>query len=140
MSEIPQKSIHLIEKTRDGYNVEADRSEALYCVLKHLNSAYVMIDGLDEWPRENGLRSSLLEWVTRLDGWNLPHLHILVTSQHTPDIEETLSDKCALRIDSRPDILIHVKCELQKDQQLAKFDDSLKTKMEEFLVDGSDEV
>ena len=99
-----------------------------------------MIDGLDEWSLEDGRRSSLLKWIARLDGWNLPHLHVLVTSQHLSDVKETLSDKCALRIDSRPDILIHVRHELHNDQQLAKFDPSLKTEIEEFLVDGNDEV
>ena len=140
MSEIPQKSAQLIVKCKSGLNVEADLSEALYCILTHLDSAYIMIDGLDEWSIEDGRRSSLLQWIARLDGWNLPHLHILVTSQYLPDIKETLSDKCALRIDSGPDILIHVKHELHKDQQLAKFDHALKAEIEECLVTGSDEV
>lgn len=51
-----------------------------------------------------------------------------------------LPDKCALRIDSRPDILIHVRHELYKDKHLAKFDHSVKTEIEEFLLVGSDEV
>ena len=140
MSEIPQQSADLIKKSRSGHNVEADLSEALHCILTHLDSAYIMIDGLDEWSLENRRRRSLLEWIGRLDGWNVPHLHILLTSQPVPDIKETLSDKCALRIDSRPDILIHVRYELQKDRELAKFDHSLKTEIEEFLLDGSDEV
>lgn len=88
-----------------------------------------MIDGLDEWSLENSRRSSLLEWIARLDGWNLSHLHVLVTSQHLPDIKETLPYKCALRIDSRPDILIHVRHELHKDKHLAKFDHSVRTKI-----------
>ena len=140
MSEIPQKSAHLIKKSRSGLDVEADLLEALYHTLAHLDSAYIMIDGLDEWSLENSRRSCLLKWIARLDGWNLPNLHVLVTSQYLPDIKETLSDKCALRIDSRPDILIYIRCELQEDQQLAKFDHSLKTEIEEFLVVGSDEV
>ena len=138
MSEIPQKSAYLIKQRRSGLDGEADLSEALYCILTHLDSAYIMIDGLDEWP--HGRRSSLLKWITRLDGWNFPHLHLLVTSQYLPDIKETLSDKCPLRIDSSPDILIHVRNELREDQQLAKFDHSLKTEIEKFLVDSSDEV
>ena len=139
MSQIPQESAHLIEKCRSNTNVEADLTEALRCILRHLNSTYIMIDGLDEWPFENNRRSSLLEWIARLDGWNLPHLHILLTSQDLPDIKETLSNKCALRIDSHPDILIHVKYELRTDQHLAKFDYALKNEIEKFLMDGSDE-
>lgn len=99
-----------------------------------------MIDGLDEWSVEKSRRSSLLEWIARLDGWNLSHLHVLVTSQHLPDIKETLPDECALRIDSRPDILIHVRHELHKDKHLKKFDHSVRTEIEEFLLVGSDEV
>lgn len=140
MSEIPQKSAHLIKKSRTSLNVEADLSEALLCILKHLDRAYIMIDGLDEWPLENSRRSSLLEWIARLDGWNLSHLHVLVTSQHLPDIKEMLPDKCALRIDSRPDILIHVRHELQKDKHLANFDHAVKTMTEESLLVGNDEV
>ena len=140
MSEIPQKSADLIKKCPRGLDVEADLSEALHCILTHLGSAYIMIDGLDEWSFEKSRRRSLLEWIARLDGWNLPHLHVLVTSQNLPDIKETLLDKGAVRIDSRPDILIHVRHELRKDQQLLEFDQSLKTEIEEFLVVGSDEV
>ena len=139
MSEVPQELEHLIKKCQSSTNNEADLSEALRCILTHLDSAYIMIDGLDEWPLENGRRNSLLEWIAKLDGWSFPHLHVLLTSQHLPDIKETLSDKCALRIDSRPDILIHVNYELHTDQQLATFDHSLKTEIEEFLLAGSDE-
>lgn len=140
MSEIPQKSAHLIRKSRASLNVEADLSEALHCILTHLDRAYIMIDGLDEWSLENSRRSSLLEWIARLEEWKLPNLHILITSQNLPDIRETLSDKCSLRIDSRPDILIHVRHELHNDKHLAKFDHSVKSKIEESLLVGSDEV
>ena len=98
-----------------------------------------MIDGLDEWSLENSRRSRLLKWIARLDEWKLPHLHVLLTSQHLPDIKKTLSNKCALRIDSRPDILIHINYELHTDQQLANMDWSLKIEIEEFLMGGSDE-
>ncbi len=140
MSEVPQESADLIKKCRSSTNNEANLSEALRCVLIRLDSAYIMIDGLDEWPLENSRRSSLLKWVARLDGWNLPHLHVLLTSQYLPDIKETLSDKCALRIDSRPDILIHVNYELHNtDQELATFDCSLRTEIEKSLLVGSEE-
>ena len=140
MSEIPQTSAHLINESSSSHNVEVDLSEALHCILTHLDSAYVMIDGLDEWPLENSRRSSLLKWIARLNGWNLPHLHVLLTSQHLPDIRKTLSDKCALCIESRPDILIHVRSELHKNDQLANFDHSLKNEIEEYLLVGSDDV
>ena len=139
MSKIPQELAHLIDKCRSNTNVEADLTEALQCILTHLDIAYVMIDGLDEWPLEKSRRSSLLEWIAKLDGWNLPNLHILLTSQDLPDVKKTLSDKCALRMDSHPDILIHVKHELRTVQELAKFDYALKTEIEKFLMDGSDE-
>ena len=137
--DIPQELEHLIKKCSSSTNVEADLSEALHCILTHLDSAYIMIDGLDEWSLENSRRSSLLKWIARLDGWNFPHLHILLTSQPLPDIEEKLLNKCALRIDSHPDIRIHVNYELHTDQQLAMFDSSLKTEIKKFLLVGSDE-
>ncbi len=137
--EVPQDLFRLVKKCQSSTKNEADLSEALRCVLIHLDSAYIMIDGLDEWPLENGRRSSLLEWIAKLDEWNFPHLHVLLTSQHLPDIKETLSDKCALRIDSRADIRIHINYELHTDQELAMFDSSLKTETEEFLLVGSDE-
>ncbi len=139
MSEVPQESANLIEGCRSSTNKEADLSEALRCILTHLDSAYIMIDGLDEWSLENSRRSSLLKWISRLDEWKIPHLHVFLTSQHLPDIRKTLSDKCALRIDPRPDILIHVNHELHTDQQLASIDCSLKTEIEQFLMVGSDE-
>lgn len=140
MSEIPQKSVQLIIKYKSGLNLEADLSEALYYILTHLDNTYIMINGLDEWSLEDGRRSSLLQWIARLDEWNLPYLHVLITSQYLPDIKKTLSEKCALRIDSGPNILIHVRYKLHKDHQLAKFDHTLKAEVEECLITGSDEV
>ena len=139
MSEVPQESADLIKKCQGSTNYDSFLSEALRCLLTHLDSAYIMIDGLDEWSPENSRRSSLLRWITTLDGWKFPHLHVLLTSQDLPEIKETLSDKSAWRIDSRPDILIHVKHELHTDRQLAKFDCSLKNEIEKFLIAGSDE-
>ena len=139
MSKVPQQSADLIKKCEGSTFEEDDLSEALRCLLPHLDNAYIMIDRLDEWPVEKSQRRSLLKWIARLDGWKYPHLHVLLTSQNLPDIKEILSNKRALRIESRPDILIHVKHELHTDNQLAKFDDSLKAEMERLLITDSDE-
>ena len=139
MSNFPQESPDSIKKFRAGTIDEADRSEALRWILTLFDSAYILIDGLDEWPSEDGRRSRLLEWIVRLDAWHLPQLHVLVTSQSLPDIKQTLSNKRALRIDSRQDIFIHVKHNFHTDQHLTHFDHALKTDVENFLIDGSDE-
>ena len=96
-----------------------------------------MIDGLDEWPIYNGSRSTLLNWIAGVDKWNLPHLHVLVTSQHLPDIEERLSDKCSLRIEPRPDILIYIEHELHM-YPLANFDCPQKSEIEKCLLDNGE--
>lgn len=96
ISEIPQESVHPIENCQSSTNNKAGLSEALHCILTHLDSAHVMKYGLDEWPLENSRRSSLMGWIATLDGRSFPHLHVLLTGQHLPDIKETLSDKCAI--------------------------------------------
>lgn len=92
ISEVPQDSACRIKRCHRNRDNEADLSEALRCILTHLANAYIMIDGLDEWRFDNGSRSNLLDWITGLDKWNIPHLHVLLTSQNLPDIEKRLSD------------------------------------------------
>lgn len=137
ISEVPQDSACRIERCKSNRDNEADLSEALRCILTHLDNAYILIDGLDEWPFYKGSRSTLLDWLASLEEWNLPHLHILVTSRRLPDIEKRLSDKCSIRINPRPDILTYIKHELHMDQ-LTEFDCSLKFEIEKCLLENGE--
>ena len=136
--EVPQKSAHCIEGCRSNRDNEADLLEALHHILSGLDNAFILIDGLDEWQCHNHRRSRLLRWIEKLKKWSLPCLHVLLTSQHLPDIEEMLVDIPSVRSDPDTDILIYVRYQLDTNSTLAKFDRVLKTEIETFLINNSD--
>ena len=50
-----------------------------------------IIDALDECIDENETRREILTFLTDLSNWNLPQLHILVTSRKELEIEKSLT-------------------------------------------------
>ena len=136
---IPQKSALCIKHCRSNRDNEADLSEALHHILLDLDDAFLLIDGLDEWQCYNQRRSRLLRWIAKLKQWSLPCLHVLLTSQHLPDIEEMLVNIPSVRSDPATDILIYVRYQLDTNSTLANCDRILRTEIETFLINNSDQ-
>ena len=53
------------------------------------NYAYIILDTLDESPRD-GLREQVLEAIERIRGWGVPCLHLFVTCRNEPDTRDSL--------------------------------------------------
>lgn len=55
---------------------------------------YLVLDALDECIT----RSTLLKGLEEMDHWDLPNLHILVTSREETDIEDSLGCLVILKL------------------------------------------
>ncbi|KAL4963354.1 uncharacterized protein BDV14DRAFT_210017 [Aspergillus stella-maris] len=67
--------------------------EALLRSLKNVicrfQNSYILLDALDECPRD-GERERVLETIKTMRDWNLPGFHLLVTSRNELDIRQSL--------------------------------------------------
>ena len=93
-------------------------------ILKGFNKAYVVLDALDECSD----RQQLLEGIEEIQRWELPQLHMLLTSRQLPDIQEVLglwtSSQNRIHIQSKlvdADILNYVHERLQNDRELKRW-------------------
>ena len=121
-------------------------SDLIKCVfrdiIKSSGETFLVIDALDECPKESGERRDLLDILTDIHAWGLPNLHVLVTSRNEPDIDMVLSPLITLpptciqtdRIQS--DISLYVRSQLTKDPELAKWSKfpTISMEIEESLV------
>lgn len=62
--------------------------DALRVVLSRFDKVFILLDAIDESPRE-GERESVLEGIDIIRKWDLPSLHLLVTSRNEFDIRES---------------------------------------------------
>ena len=82
----------------DGGSKHASDSELVRCLktileLPKLPTVYIVIDALDECPKNNGLPSSrdeVLKFLAELVSLNIPDLRICVTSRPEADIKSLL--------------------------------------------------
>ena len=58
-------------------------------MIRKFNQAYVILDALDECPRYTQ-RDDVLRVIETMRNWNMPGLHLLVTSRNEVDIREGL--------------------------------------------------
>ena len=69
-----------------GYGQEQPSTSALQdtlqCILDGFHSVYIIIDSLDECTE----RYKVLEWIRRIDSWNMGNLHMVVASRPEQDI------------------------------------------------------
>lgn len=64
--------------------------EMLKAVVTDFQDVYIFIDALDECPKAEGERETLLETITKIHDWGLASLHLFVTSRNEADIKESL--------------------------------------------------
>ena len=63
--------------------------ESLRQLIQRFEDVYIIVDALDESPRDEG-RERVLDALTEFRRWSLRGLHILVTSRDELDIREHL--------------------------------------------------
>ncbi|KAJ5659195.1 hypothetical protein N7507_005646 [Penicillium longicatenatum] len=93
--------------------------------LEQFRDIYILIDALDECPRGHS-RKDVLEVIQEIRGWNLPSVHLLVTSRDLLDIREALDPTYQEHISIKnsgilEDISNFVSYQLANDRKLKKW-------------------
>ncbi|RDL34761.1 uncharacterized protein BP5553_07889 [Venustampulla echinocandica] len=79
------------ERSNSGQHIPNRKSLLLMLqeVMAGLDSVYLVLDALDECPKSDDSRCSLLDCIHDIFGWELAQLHILATSRSEVDISES---------------------------------------------------
>ena len=89
---VPQPLRDLYRKCKDGTHSATlgDLKAVLRTILGQLSDIYIVIDALDECPRENGERERLLRFLREIYIWSLENIHVCLTSRNGKDIQDAL--------------------------------------------------
>ena len=91
---------------------------------------YLIMDALDECPNDFGLptaREEVLDLINDLVGYNLPNLHICVTSRPEIDIQTALEPLTTLRVSlhnqtgQKEDIMDYVSSVVYSDKKMRRW-------------------
>lgn len=74
-----------------------DLKTTLWSVLNEAEQLFLIINALNKCMNENKTRRKILTFLTELSNWDLPYLHILITSRKESEIEKSLSSLKRLR-------------------------------------------
>ncbi|KAJ5549109.1 hypothetical protein N7513_006343 [Penicillium frequentans] len=99
--------------------------DCLRKIISHSSETYLLIDALDECPRDNK-RDNLLSAIKAMQQWGLPGLHLLVTSRDEVDIHQSLEissdqDISMKNVEIDKDIVKYVSYQLNNDPKLQKW-------------------
>lgn len=64
-------------------------------VMGGFESAYLVLDGLDECPKSDQHRAKLLNALRDILLWHLPHLHLIASSRKETEIQDVFDDLAA---------------------------------------------
>ncbi|KAL3431916.1 hypothetical protein BDV09DRAFT_198273 [Aspergillus tetrazonus] len=82
-----------LQQLYETYKSSTPPGKALLSSLKSIicrfQDSYILLDALDETPR-NGGREDVLKTIETMRNWNLPGLHLLTTSRDEFDIRQSL--------------------------------------------------
>ncbi|KAE9574853.1 hypothetical protein CGMCC3_g8995 [Colletotrichum fructicola] len=119
----------LLSRLYDSYRNSTPRNQVLLDCLRRLcrsfKHTYIMIDALDESPRDKH-RQDVLDVLTTMRRWGEPAIHLLVTSRDEVDIRDTLDpsrdESIAVRnVASNKDIALYITQSLRDKPQLRKW-------------------
>ncbi|OAP62723.1 hypothetical protein AYL99_01950 [Fonsecaea erecta] len=124
-----------LTRLKDFYN---HGTPPVHVLLEYLQQAvarcrhiYILLDALDESPEEIS-RTEVLSVINNLRQWQLPGLHLLVTSRDVPDIRNRLKvptlqqdvEHISLKTDGiQQDISQYVAFQIEHDPQLQRWGD-----------------
>lgn len=99
--------------------------DSLQRLLRKFSDAYILIDALDESPRDSK-REDVLKTIEAIRGWSIPGLHLLLTSRNELDIRESLDPLSDQNVSLRNsevdgDIENFVSHQLENDRKLQKW-------------------
>ncbi|KAL2047254.1 hypothetical protein N7G274_001273 [Stereocaulon virgatum] len=139
--EFPHEMDKLNESCHRGTHMPVlkDLQVAFNLVLKDLDDAYVVVDAMDECPKEGEERECLLAMINQLYKSSPKSLHLLATSRREYDIETTFGSLLTpaicienSRLDS--DIKLYVQSELKVVGAGKNWSDDLKAEVESTLT------
>ncbi|KAJ5650642.1 uncharacterized protein N7484_004365 [Penicillium longicatenatum] len=99
--------------------------DCLRKIISRFSETYLLIDALDESPRDTK-RDSVLSAINAMQQWGLPGLHLLVTSRDEVDIRQALAisddqDISMKNVEIDKDIVNFVSYQLNNDPKLQKW-------------------
>ncbi|EME82037.1 uncharacterized protein MYCFIDRAFT_197276 [Pseudocercospora fijiensis CIRAD86] len=114
----------------------------LHDLLSCKESAYLVLDGLDESPETGDLRKDVMEGLKKTVDEH-EHVKMLITSRQESDIEVFMSQLCdsIVAIEVKPvndDIMRYVNTEMERHQKLSSLDQSTKNDIKCTLAEKAD--
>lgn len=116
--------------------------ELLFDTMRNLSHVFIVIDAVDECPRETE-RDLLLNTLSHLKSKMLENLHVLVTSRRETDIEDILLPLLTVpaialqRSEVDLDIKLHITNQLATDPKLKKWSREVQAEIEQTLMAGA---
>lgn len=97
----------------------------LYRFLGQFRDIYILLDGIDESPRDRR-REGVLNAIQVIRNWSLPGVHVFITSRNELDIRESLNPSHDQNLSMRnseidKDIVEFVTCQLINDPKLQRW-------------------
>lgn len=118
--------------------------ECLRKVIKRFQNVFIFLDGIDE-NSPGGKREEVLSILGKIRNWDLPGLHVLVTSRDEPDVRASLhpmQDEEALLGRNKEvdlDISNYISSQLTTDPKLRRWE-GYKDRIQEALIDRAQGV
>lgn len=123
------------EKEKRGQPDISILEEVFVALLKRTETAYIIVDGLDECPESEDGREKVMEglkWVAK----RVTGLRVLITSRREPDIERFMQSWCDVRLalseqNVNADIDVYVKRALATHRKLRLLPEKSKREIED---------
>ncbi|KAJ5117570.1 NACHT nucleoside triphosphatase [Penicillium atrosanguineum] len=117
--------------------------QTLQKFLVQFQGSYILLDALDECPRDHG-REAILRVIKAIRDWRLPSVHLLVTSRDQFDIRRSLNPSCDSDLPMNntgieKDITDFVTYQLENDFKLQRWN-ARHNEMKERLLQGAQGV
>ena len=130
----------LVESYRHGQQQLSTSSleDSLHVILDGLDSAYIIIDSVDECTE----RGKVLNWIQKIVSQEMGNLRVVVTSRPEPDIDDILRPLDLSYVDvvreaANVDIESYIDQELAMDLRLNKWDEATQENIRTVLMKGS---
>jgi hypothetical protein len=136
------ESLFLLHENNRQQSSSDELLKSLRQLIQGFAQTFVVLDALDECSQ----RSELMEILTRMGEWQLPHSHVVVTSRRERDIEGVMHKISSRRnhicLESKvidKDIRQYIRQRLSDDTALNKWgkDIALRQEIETALIEGS---
>ena len=135
----------LYQKCNDGNQTPTweDVLAALKGSLEGFEDVFIIVDAVDECPKDNNEREDLLRILKCIHGWANSGLHLLTTSRRETDIESAIAPLLCLpaipigsaQVDA--DIKVYVKSELEILGKEKRWSRDLAIEVEETILRGA---